>query len=146
GVDDEAEADAGDRDRHTGERRADHPRGVEEAGVERDRVRQPARPDHLEGQRLTTGRVARPVSVTTASTTETSIAAACVVISRRLVSMRSTKTPATRLSRKKGRKRQNARAPIASGELESWITSHASPMFCIQVPATEISWPVKNSR
>ena len=28
----------------------------------------------------------------------------------------------------------------------SWTTAQARAMFCIQVPATEVSWPKKNSR
>ena len=55
-------------------------------------------------------------------------------------------TPATRPKRKNGTKRQNASAPTARGELDSSITSHASAMFCIHVPATETTWPAKKSR
>ncbi len=45
-----------------------------------------------------------------------------------------------------GTKRQKASAPTASGECVSSTTSHASATFCIHVPLTEISWPVKKSR
>jgi hypothetical protein len=45
-----------------------------------------------------------------------------------------------------GTKRQNASAPIASGDPESSMTSQASATFCIQVPASETSWPVKKIR
>jgi hypothetical protein len=37
-------------------------------------------------------------------------------------------------------------APIASGEPESSITSHARATFCIHDPAREISCPVKKIR
>ena len=56
---DEAEAGADRGDDETGDRRADDARAVEEARVERDGVRQLARPDHLEGQRLAARRVER---------------------------------------------------------------------------------------
>ena len=45
-----------------------------------------------------------------------------------------------------GRKRQNASPPTASGESVSSTTNQASAMFCIQVPASEITWPEKNKR
>ncbi len=62
------------------------------------------------------------------------------------MSNRSMTTPAARPRTRNGTNRQNASAPTASGELESSITSHASAMFCIHVPATETICPVKNSR
>ena len=43
-----------------------------------------------------------------------------------------------------GAKRQNARNPTATAEWVSSITYQASAMFCIQVPTSEITWPVKN--
>ena len=46
----------------------------------------------------------------------------------------------------KGTKRQNASAPIAIAEPESSMTSQASATFCIQVPASETTWPVKKMR
>ena len=46
----------------------------------------------------------------------------------------------------KGMKRQNASAPTASGECVSSTTSHARATFCIHVPLTEMTWPVKKSR
>ena len=91
------------------------------------------------------GSDAVPVKVTIARTAETVIAAACVVITSRRVSNRSTMTPANRPRTVNGRKRQKARMPIASGEPESWITSHASAMFCIHDPASETSCPAKKS-
>ena len=45
-----------------------------------------------------------------------------------------------------GMKRQKASAPTASGECVSSTTSQASATFCIQVPLTEITWPVKKRR
>ena len=45
-----------------------------------------------------------------------------------------------------GMKRQKARMPTASGECVSSTTSQASATFCIQVPLTETTWPVKKSR
>ena len=62
------------------------------------------------------------------------------------MSSRSITTPAARPNRKNGTKRQNASAPTASGAFESSITSHASAMFCIHVPATETICPAKKSR
>ena len=56
-VDREAGADAPGGDDHAGEGRADDARGVEEARVQRDRVRQLVAPDHLEGERVPPGRV-----------------------------------------------------------------------------------------
>ena len=60
--------------------------------------------------------------------------------------MRSATTPATSPKTVKGTKRQNASAPIASGEPESSMTSQASATFCIQVPASDTTWPVKKMR
>ena len=45
-----------------------------------------------------------------------------------------------------GMKRQKASRPTAIGELVSSTTSQASATFCIQVPLTEITWPVKKRR
>ena len=61
-------------------------------------------------------------------------------------SNRSATTPATSPKTVNGTKRQNASAPIASGDPESSMTSHASATFCIHVPASETSWPVKKMR
>ena len=58
-VDDEAEARSDCGDHEAGDRRPDDARAVEEARVERDRVRQLPRADHLEGERLASGRVER---------------------------------------------------------------------------------------
>ncbi len=57
GVDDEADAGAGKGDDDAGDRRSDHARSVEEAGVQCHCVRQRARSDHLIGERLPSGRV-----------------------------------------------------------------------------------------
>ena len=84
--------------------------------------------------------------MTTASAIEITIAAACVAMTSFRESIRSATTPATRPKIVNGTKRQNASAPIASGEPESSITSHASATFCIHVPASETSWPVKKIR
>ena len=74
------------------------------------------------------------------------IAHACVAMTSFLDSIRSATTPATSPKTVKGTKRQNASAPIASGEPESSMTSQASATFCIQVPASDTTWPVKKMR
>ena len=56
-VDEEADAGAAEADDHTGDCGADDARAVEEARVQRDRVRQLVAADHLEGQRLPARRV-----------------------------------------------------------------------------------------
>ncbi len=86
------------------------------------------------------------VSVTTASTTETTMAIACVAITRRRESTRSATTPASRPKTVKGTNLQNASAPTASGEPESSSTSQARATFCIHVPASDTSWPAKKMR
>ena len=86
------------------------------------------------------------VSVTTASAIEITIAAACVAMTSLRESMRSATTPATRPKIVNGTKRQNASAPIASGEPDSSITSQARATFCIHVPASDTSWPLKKMR
>ena len=70
----------------------------------------------------------------------------CVAITSLRLSIRSATTPAKRPKTVKGMKRQKASAPTASGEWVSSTTSQASAMFCIQVPLTEITWPVKKRR
>ena len=65
--------------------------------------------------------------------------------SRRL-SNRSATTPEISPKTVNGANRQNARKPTATGECVSSITYQASAMFCIQVPTSETTWPVKNSR
>ena len=86
------------------------------------------------------------VSVTTASAIDTTIAAPCVVMTRRRESMRSASTPATSPNTVNGTKRQNASAPTASAESDSSSTSQASATFCIHVPARETSCPPKKIR
>ena len=58
-IDDEADAGAERGDHGARDRGADHARAVEQPGVQRDRVRQRARPDHLVRQRLAARRVER---------------------------------------------------------------------------------------
>ena len=86
------------------------------------------------------------VSTSVASTAERAIDVACVAITSRRLSTRSARTPAKRPKTVNGMKRQNASAPTAIGECVSSTTSQASAMFCIHVPLTEISWPVKKRR
>jgi hypothetical protein len=62
------------------------------------------------------------------------------------LSIRSATTPAKRPRAVKGKKRKNASAPTARGELVSSTTSHASAMFCIQLPTNETSWPENQRR
>ena len=57
GVDCEGGADAEARDQQAADAGPDDPRGIEERGVERDRVRQLVSADHLEGQLLAGRRV-----------------------------------------------------------------------------------------
>jgi hypothetical protein len=87
-----------------------------------------------------------PVSVTIASAIDTPIAPPCVAMTSLRDSKRSATTPATSPNTVKGIKRQNASAPIAIAEPESSMTSQASATFCIQVPASETTWPVKKMR
>ena len=82
----------------------------------------------------------------TARIAENVIETLCVPITSLRLSIRSATTPATRPKTVKGRKRQNASAPTASGEWVSSTTSQASAMFCIHVPLTEITCPVKKRR
>ena len=56
-VDQEADPDSERRDQDAGDRGADDTRGVEEARVQRDRVRQLVAADHLEGERMAARRV-----------------------------------------------------------------------------------------
>ena len=74
------------------------------------------------------------------------IETACVAITSLRLSNRSATTPAKSPKTVKGMKRQKARMPTASGEWVSSTTSQARATFCIQVPLTEITWPVKKSR
>ena len=82
----------------------------------------------------------------TVSAADTTIDANCVHITSRRLSIRSATTPAKSPKRVNGAKRQKASAPTAIGESVSSTTSQASEMFCIQVPLTEITWPMKKSR
>ena len=86
--------------------------------------------DHQHGQR------ARP----------STIADACVAITVRRASNRSTITPANSPSTVNGRNWQSASTPTATGECVSSRTTHAAAMFCIQVPLTDTIWPLKKSR
>ena len=67
-------------------------------------------------------------------------------MTRRRLSKRSATTPETRPNTENGTKRQNARKPTASGECVRSTTNHASAVFCIHVPTTEMIWPVKKRR
>ena len=89
---------------------------------------------------------AAPVKASTASASETSIDAAWVVITSLRLSNRSATTPAKSPKIVNGTKRQNASTPTASGDEVSPTTNQASAMFCIQVPTSDMSWPVKKSR
>ena len=73
-------------------------------------------------------------------------AAACVPITVRRASSRSTSTPAKRPKTVNGRNWHRASTPTATGEWVSWSTSHAAAMFCIHVPLTDTIWPAKKSR
>ena len=92
------------------------------------------------------GSVAVPVSVTTASATETISAAPCVAMTSLRESTRSATTPAARPKTVNGTKRQKTSAPTARGEPESSSTSQASATFCIHEPARETSCPAKKIR
>jgi hypothetical protein len=80
------------------------------------------------------------------SAAATVIDALCVAITRRRLSNRSAATPEISPKIVNGAKRQKARKPTATAECVSSITYHASAMFCIHVPTSEITWPVKKSR
>ena len=165
GVDDEADADPGARDEHPGDRRPDHPRCVEQAGVERNGVRKLARADHLEREHLAGGRVQDERDAAE---------------QREEVHDRERRGTRQRHEREGGgrdhggdlrpeheaagveaiddRPREEAEERVrrepaeqqdrrsASGERESDSTSHASATFCIHDPARETIWPAKNSR
>ena len=87
-----------------------------------------------------------PVSDTKARAAETSIAAACVQITRSRVSNRSTTEPAKSPNRVYGTKRQKSSSATAIGECDSERTSHARATFCIHEPASETICPAKKSR
>ena len=81
--------------------------------------------------------MAVPVSETKAKAAKTSIAAACVQITRRRVSNRSTIEPAKSPNRVYGTKRQKSSRATAIGECDSERNSHARATFCIHEPASE---------
>ena len=132
-VEHEADPGAGRGDDQARDRGADHARAVEEPGVQRHGVRQLARPDELERQRLPRrgvegerdaaergehvddGQRRRPGERDHGEDDRDAIAAACVAITSRRESTRSATTPATRPKTVNGTKRQNASAPMASG-------------------------------
>ena len=164
GVEQEAGARARGGDNRAAERGADHPRPVEETRVERDGVRQLVPPDQLEGEGLPRRLVdderdaSQPgeqvhhpglddaAKVTPASTAAKTIDAACVTITVRRMSRRSTSTPLKSPSTVAGRNWHSIRKPTATGEWVSCSTSHAAAMFCIHVPVTETTWPEKKIR
>ena len=87
-----------------------------------------------------------PENASTVSATATSIDADWVAMTRRRLSNRSATTPESSPKTVKGAKRQKARKPTASGDWVSSMTYQASAMFCIQVPTSETTWPLKKSR
>jgi len=86
--------------------------------------------------------------VIAASTAEKNICTDCVTITTRRLSNRSVTTPASRPSTVNGPKRQTESRPTASPREcgSSTTTSHAIAMFCIHVPATDVSCPKKKRR
>ena len=90
--------------------------------------------------------VMTPASVRAASTPAITIEMTCVQITVRRASRRSTITPANRPNTVNGRNWQSASRPTASGECDSSSTSQPVAMFCIHVPLTDITCPLKNRR
>ena len=70
----------------------------------------------------------------------------CVRITVRRLSKRSAITPENSPKIVNGPKRQNDRIPMATGSRVSDSTNQYMAMFCIQVPLTETTWPVKKRR
>ena len=164
GVDGKAGSDPGRRDHDAADRRPDDARGVEEARVERDGVRQFVPADELEVSAWRLG-----ASKTAAAPPE---------------QREDVERPELRLSNQdqdckhrgdhhrnrldehhrpavvetvrkdSGRKREDrergeaeeCEEPTATGECVSSTISQASATFCIQVPLSEMIWPAKYSR
>ena len=84
-----------------------------------------------------------PVHVSAASVNALSISRICVVIIRRRRSTRSTITPANKPTSRIGVNCANDTTPSIVAEFVSFSTSHACAALCIQVPASEVSWPKK---
>ena len=62
------------------------------------------------------------------------------------MSKRSAITPEMSPKTVNGPKRQKERIPIANGSCVSVSTNQYIATFCIHVPLTETTWPVKKSR
>ena len=87
-----------------------------------------------------------PASASMASTALSTICTDCVKITVLRLSSRSAITPACRPKSVNGPKRQRERIPTATGMCVSCRTSQYMATFCIHVPLTEITCPVKNRR
>ncbi len=85
----------------------------------------------------------RPVKVSAARMNALSISSVWVPISRWRRLMRSITTPAKSPTRSIGRNCAKETTPSIIEELVSFITSHDCAALCIQVPASEVSWPKK---
>ena len=86
-----------------------------------------------------------PLSTNAASTKASSIAEVCVAITTRRRLYRSATIPATGENTNEGICEQNPIAPSRTELPVRRYTSHASAMFCIHVPISDISCPPKNS-
>ena len=73
------------------------------------------------------------------------MALACVPITMRWRRRRSAAVPPSGASRKTGIWLANPTVPRSKAEPVSRYTSHDCATVCIQVPISEISWPVKKS-
>ena len=89
-----------------------------------------------------------PSSASAASAAANTICAVCVTITMRRLSKPVGDDAREQAEEREGPKRQTTSRPTARPREwgASSTTSQASAMFCIQVPATEISWPKKKSR
>src|SRR5580658_8677349 len=88
----------------------------------------------------------RPLSVSTASASDCSIARTCVTTSTRRRSNQSTHTPAKGATRNVGICPAKPTIPSSKAELVSLYTSQLVAIRVIHVPINEILCPVKNSR
>ena len=135
-VDGEARADAGGRDHDAADRGPDDARGVEEARVERDRVRKLVAADELEGERMPVRRVEDggrsaeqsqdvdgperrvcPMRTDAASTAETTIDTAWVSIITLRLSKRSASTPAGQREERERREADEGEQPDRDGRV-----------------------------
>ena len=167
GVDREAPAGADHGDHDAGDRRAEDAREVEEARVERDRVRQLVLADHLERQVLAR-RCVEHDRCPRERGDRVDLPQLDVPEQRECREHRgehhlhglrhdhraAVVEPVGDDAREQAEEREGAEpadGEQADGEAArvrglSSMTTQASPMFCIQVPATEVSWPKKKSR